>query len=258
MARINRQVSQVKRVPQDHAVDDPIMNVGLAHSRKRKPNYLDVTAARLLDGFGCAWNGGCCDTHDQLRVRVYLEDCLGLGECAIAVPVARPDGDQLHLGVLLTEPGFDVLDPFVLVGGAQRSGDDCEFALTPQDPRRLVGERVSNSLRRGLVDKEVARIRLRVGVPGYHANPPSPGFAQDRRYSRLVFDADRNAIDAFGYPSLDDFVLPGRVKIGRAVPNQIDAQLGCGVFSALAAAYEVGIAFGLWHHRYDGLPTSVG
>ena len=58
-------------------------------------------------------------------------------------------------------------------------------------------------------------------------------------------------VDAAGDPGLDDLVLLGRVGVGRAVPDQLDAQLLRRLLGALAAADEVGVALALGHHR-DG------
>ena len=48
-----------------------------------------------------------------------------------------------------------------------------------------------------------------------------------------------------------DLVLLGRVGVGRAVPDQLDAQLLRRLLGPLAAGDEVGVALALGHHR-DG------
>ena len=50
-------------------------------------------------------------------------------------------------------------------------------------------------------------------------------------------------------PVLDDLVLLGRIEAGRAIPDQLDAELLRGFLGAGAAAHEVGIALRLRHHR---------
>jgi len=94
---------------------------------------------------------------------VNLEHSLRLGERPVTIPFARLNGDELHVRVLLGEPLLDVLDPLVLVGGAEARRDDRELALPTQDARRLVGECVADPLRRRLIDEEITRVRLRVG-----------------------------------------------------------------------------------------------
>ena len=61
--------------------------------------------------------------------------------------------------------------------------------------------------------------------------------------------ADGDDVDAARDPGLDDLVLLGRVGLGRAVPDQLDAELLRRLLGALAAADEVGVALALGHHR---------
>ena len=79
---------------------------------------------------------------------------------------------------ILLDPRFDVLNPLVLIGRRQRAGDNREIARAVQDPVRLVGQRIAQPLRRRLIDEEVARIRLGIGIPGDHLDALRPRLAQ--------------------------------------------------------------------------------
>ena len=175
--RANGQVAEILRVPQHHAPNHARMHVRLAHVRQRQAGHDHVGSARLTNGLGRARDGGRRDAHDQPHRRVHLEDRLCLGERAIAVAVAGPDRDQLQPGVLLRDPGLDEADPLVLIGRAQRRRDDRELARAADEPRRLVGERFANPLRRRLVHQEIARVGLRVGVPRQHLDPARSRFS---------------------------------------------------------------------------------
>src|SRR5439155_12592298 len=72
--------------------------------------------------------------------------------------------------------------------------------------------------------------------------------AQYRRDADLVLDRDGNDIDAARNPGVDDFVLLGGVRLGRAVPEQVDAQLLGGLVRPFAAGDEIGVALALGHH----------
>src|SRR4030081_3442098 len=98
---------------------------------------------------------------------MYLQHRLCLGEGAVAVAVARLDGNELDVRVARCESLPDVADPLVLIRSAQAGRDDGEVALSIHDPRGFVGERVANALRRRLVDEEVPCAGFGVGVPGY-------------------------------------------------------------------------------------------
>ena len=151
--------------------------------------------------------------------------------------------------MLLGHSFLDERDPLVLIGGAQRAGDDRELALAAEQPRRLVGQRVANAFGRSLVDEEVARVGLGVGVPGQHLDAALAGLAKDRRDAGPVLDRDGNHVDLARDPVLDDLVLLGRVESRRPIPDELDAELLRRFFGAGAAADEVRIAFRLGHHR---------
>ena len=203
----------------------PDLMYGLTHVRQRQPGHLHVRAARLLHRLGRARHRRRRDRHDQLHLRIDLEHRLRLGERPVAIAVARPDRHELHLRDTSRQPLFDVLDPFVLVRRAEARGDDRELALAAHDARRLVRQRVADPLRRRLVDEEVARVLLRVGVPRHDLDAALARLAQHRRDGRLVLDAHRDRVDAARDPRFDDLVLLRRIELGRAVPEQLDAQL---------------------------------
>src|SRR5262245_39341692 len=110
---------------------------------------------------------------------------------------------------------------------------------------------MADALRRGLVDEEVSRVCLRVGVPGQHADAAFTRFLEDGRNTLLVLDAHRDDVNLARDPTFDDFGLLDRVEVGRAVPDQVNAKFARGLFGALAATDEIRIAFGFRHHR-DG------
>ena len=55
-----------------------------------------------------------------------------------------------------------------------------------------------------------------------------------------------------------DLVLLGRVGVGRAVPDQLDAQLLRRLLGPLAAGDEVGVPLALGHHRHGDLRCGIG
>ena len=57
-------------------------------------------------------------------------------------------------------------------------------------------------------------------------------------------------IDTWITRGVDDFVLLGRVGVGRAVPNELDSQLFRGFLGSLLAGDEVGVSLALGHHRH--------
>ena len=123
------------------------------------------------------------------------------------------------IGVFLRSPGLDVFLPLDHVGGRKRRGDDRELALVAQDLGGVIHERLADALRRRLIDEEVARVGLGVGIPGDDLDPSLAGLPQDGGDSFPVFDGNRDDVDAARDPGFDDFVLLGRVWIGRARPR---------------------------------------
>ena len=66
---------------------------------------------------------------------------------------------------------------------------------------------------------------LGVGVPGHHLDAALPRLAQHGRDAGAILDRDRDHIDPAGDPALDQLVLLGGVEVGRAVPDELDAEL---------------------------------
>ena len=135
-------------------------------------------------------------------------------------------------------------------------------ALAAEQSRRLVGQRVGNTLGRRLVDEEIARVALRVRVPREHFDASLARLAQHRRDAGAVLDRDGNHVDLARNPVLDDLVLFGRVESRRSIPDELNPQLLSGLLGASAATDEVRIAFRLRHHRdhaarAGGLPGSA-
>ena len=80
--------------------------------------------------------------------------------------------------MLFSETGLDVFNPFVLIRGAQTCSDDRKLSLSAKDARRLVGQRGADAFRRRLIDEEVARVFLGIGIPGQHFDAFLAGFPQ--------------------------------------------------------------------------------
>src|SRR5260370_29508755 len=99
-----------------------------------------------------------------------FEDGLRLGKGAIPIAFAGLNRHECHVGILLSQSRLDVLNPFILVGGAERGRDDREFAFAIHNSRGLVSEGVSYPLWRGLVDEKIARVLFSVRVPGNNSN----------------------------------------------------------------------------------------
>src|SRR5260370_11495381 len=93
-ARVNGQVSKISCVPQNDSLHDPTVYIGLADVREREPNHIDVLPSGLLHRLRRPWNSGRGDVHDQLDLRIDLEDRLRLSEGFVAVVVAWLDGGQ--------------------------------------------------------------------------------------------------------------------------------------------------------------------
>ena len=130
--------------------------------------------------------------------------------------------------------------------------------FAPQDPRGVVHQGVADALGRRLVDEEVAGVLLGVGVPGDDLDAARPRLAQHRGDGDLVLHAHRDDVDAAGDPGLDHLVLLGGVEVGGAIPERARPRFPGRLFGALAAADEVGIAFGLGHHGDDRLALARG
>ena len=79
-------------------------------------------------------------------------------------------------------------------------------------------------------------------------NAAAARLAEDRGYSGLVFNRNRDGIHTTSDPVLDEFILLRCLEIRRSVPDQIHAELARRVFGAGARAHKVGIAFRLRHY----------
>jgi hypothetical protein len=64
--------------------------------------------------------------HDEPDIRMRAEDRLRLRERLVPVVVARADGRHREPWVPVSESCADVFDPLVLIGRAERAGDDRE------------------------------------------------------------------------------------------------------------------------------------
>ena len=122
--------------------------------------------AGLLDGLGSAGERDGTDAEDALEIGMGLHEILCDLERERLIFIAGLGRDELELGVL-RQPLVHELDPFVLVGGGERGGDDRDFApslartCAPDVLGHRVDERVADVLGGGLVDEE-----LRVSAAG--------------------------------------------------------------------------------------------
>ena len=80
----------------------------------------------LLDCFRRTGNRGRGDGHHELHLRIDLQDGLCLREGFVPIVVARPDGGERQAGILLRDSLFDESNPFILIGCAERAGNDRE------------------------------------------------------------------------------------------------------------------------------------
>ena len=101
-----------------------------------------------------------------------------------------------------------------------------------------------------LVDEEVARVGLGVGVPGQHAGcraraPCAARVEMPPRFSTATAITSTLRVIQF---STSSFCCAAS-RLGRAVPDQLDAELPRRFLGAGAAADEVRIALRLRHHR---------
>ena len=112
----------------------------------------------------------------------------------------------------------------------------------------MVHERLPNALRRRLVHEEVAGVGLGVRIPGDDLDPLLTSLAEHARDAGTIFHGHGDDIHAARDPGIDDFVLLGRIGLGRPVPDQVHAQLRGRLVRALAAGFEIGVAQALGHH----------
>ena len=183
---------------------------------------------------------------------MHLEHRLRLGEGSISVTIARLNRDELYLRIALREALADVLDPLVLIRGAQAGSDDRELAALPHDARGAVGERVADALGRCLVDEEIARVALRIRVPCHDFDTSLTRLPEHRRDGLLVLDAHSDGVYAASDPRLDNFVLLRGIELGGTVPEELHAKLLRCAVRAEPRADEVWIPLCLWHQSDHG------
>ena len=101
-----------------------------------------------------------------------------------------------------------------------------------------------------LVDEEIARVGLGVGVPRQHLDAALARLAQHGRDARRGSRPRPRSTSTLRVIQLStsSFCFAG-VEAGRAVPDQLDAELARRFLRAGAAADEVRIALRLRHHR---------
>src|SRR5207302_4809226 len=68
-----------------------------------------------------------------------------------------------------------------------------------------------------------------------------------------ILHGDGDHVHAARDPGFDDFVLPRRIRIGRAVPKKFYAKRLGGLFRALSTRDEIGVPFAFRHKGYSDL-----
>ena len=249
-AGIHREISEIARIPQHDRLHDAAVDVRLVDVRQREADDVDAETG-LPHGFGGTRHGRRRNRHDQLDARIHLQNRLRLRERLVAIVVARPNRHERQPRITIGEPLLDELDPFVLIRRGEGAGDDGEFTALVQQPCGLVGQRVADAFGRGLVDEELARVRLRVRVPREHVDAASARLPQDGRDTGAILDRNGNDVDPPRNPVFDQLVLFRRIQAGGPVPDQIHVQVTGRFLGARAAAHKIRIALGLRHHRDD-------
>jgi hypothetical protein len=136
----------------------------------------------------------------------------------------------------------------VLVGGAERTGDDGELSFAVEEPCGFVGQGVADPFGCSLIDEVIAGVGFGVGIPGENFDAALARFAKNRGDARLVFDGDSNSVHAASYPTLDEFILLGGLETCGTVPDEFHAKLKRRFFGTPAAAHKIRIALGFRHH----------
>ena len=95
--------------------------------------------------------------HDQLHVRVLVDQRQRLVVAVLGLVVAVDDVEQLQLGVLrILQRLLHRRDPGVLVGGIRRGGEDGELAAVgAQDAQRHVGHHHADLVEVDLGDEDL-------------------------------------------------------------------------------------------------------
>ena len=234
------------------------MYIRLVDVRQRQSDDADVGPSCLPHRFGGSGHRRRRDRHHQPHRRIHLEDRLRFCKRLVAVVVARPDGRERQLRMSVGDALADERNPFVLVRGGQRPGDHRELTAAVEQPRRFVSQRVADPFGCRLVDEEVARVGLGVGVPGQHADATIARLAQHGGNRGAVLDRDGDCVDMTGDPVLDELVLLRRVEARRSVPDQLHVLLARRLLRAGAAADEVRIALRLRHHGDNRAVRAAG
>src|SRR6185436_17333446 len=165
------EVPKIGGVPKDHGRGDAGVDVAFIVVRQTKTDHFYIIASALFDGFRSAGNGGRTDGHQQFHIGIRVQDGRGFGEGFVFKVIAGAQSGHLKAGIFLRAPLLDVFLPLVHVGGGKRRCDDGKLALSSQDSPGFIHQCVSDALRRGLVDQKIARVRLRVRIPGDHLDP---------------------------------------------------------------------------------------
>src|SRR5205823_11764370 len=104
----------------------------------------------LLHRLSDARDGRRRYAHNHFGVGIDLQYGLSLRECTVAVVLAGTDGIQLDVPVFGGHAFFYVLDPLILIRGAERPGDDYELAFTAEDLSGPVHQCIADALGRRL------------------------------------------------------------------------------------------------------------
>ena len=188
---------------------------------------------------------------DALQVGVVLEEGLGLVEGLLVLVVAVDRVDQLDVGVVgvRLELGLHHLDPGVLVGRVGRRREDRDLAGAAdllRDQLELLG---GDALGGGLVDEQVAALRVGVGVEGDDLDARVAGLADGVTDRLRVVGRDDEPVGTLLGDRVDEGHLAGGVVAGLGT-DLLDRRadlLGRRLRPA-GAGVEVGVAEVLGEH----------
>ena len=153
---------------------------------------------------------------------------------------------------------LDEGDPLVLVGRAERAGDDRELALAAQQPRRFVGQRVARCpsgvawlTKKSRASGSASASQVSTLMPRSRALRST--VEMPARFSTATAIASTLRVIQF---STSSFCLAASRPVG---PSQISSTpSSCAASSAPARQLtKYGIALGLRHHRDDRPPRRV-
>src|SRR4029453_16629562 len=139
---VHRQIAEAPRIPQHDGLYDTAVHVWFVDVWQGEADDIPTLPAGLPYRFSGPWYRRGRDRHDESHRWIHLHDHLGFGKRLVPVVGAWPGPRELQVRILIREALLYEGDPFVLISGAQRTGDDGEFARSAEETRPFVGESV--------------------------------------------------------------------------------------------------------------------